>query len=125
MAVAEKATAVEATARNPRQVLMLHSALGALYFLASLWLVFLGLPTLWRLLDVAGIFNEFLADSLLFLLVLPTIFGLFVLGRFLEGPHPVRGLRAGSFYLSFCVIVFGLLVTSGNPLWTVIGLVLL
>jgi preprotein translocase SecE subunit len=125
MAVAEKTTAVEAAPRHPRQVLMLHSVLGALYFLVSLWLVFLGLPTLWRILDLANVFNEFLADSLLFLVTLPVIFGLFVIGKYLEGPNPIRGLRAGSFYLSASIIVFGLFITSGSPLWTVIGLALL
>ncbi|HYV35222.1 MAG TPA: preprotein translocase subunit SecE [Gemmataceae bacterium] len=125
MAVAEKTTADQITARDPRQVLMIHSALGALYVLAGLWLVFLGLPTLWRIIDLAGMSNEFLADSLLFLVALPTIFGLFVLGRFLEGPNPVRGLRAGVFYLCFSVIVFGLIIASGSNLWSVIGLVLL
>jgi preprotein translocase SecE subunit len=125
MAVAEKTVAVETAPRNPRQQLMISSALGALYFLASLWLIFLGLPMLWRMLDVTGIFNEFLGDSLLFLLTLPAIFGLFVLGRYLEGPHPVRGLRAGAVYLSLCIVVSGLLITSGSNLWTVIGLALL
>jgi preprotein translocase SecE subunit len=125
MAVAEKLSAVETAPRHPRQVLMLHSALGALYFLASLWLVFLGSPTLWRILDLANVFNEFLADSLLFLVGFPVIFGLFVIGKYLEGPHPVRGLRAGAFYLSASAIVFGLLIFSGSPLWTMIGLALL
>src|SRR5437773_6624308 len=124
MATAEK-PAVETAPRDPRQVLRTHSALGALYFLASLWLVFVGLPALWRWLDMAGIFNEFLADSLLFLVTLPTIFGLVLLGRQLEGDHPVRGMRAGAAYLSFAVIVSGLLITSGVMLWTFIGMGLL
>src|SRR5438874_9611655 len=110
MAVAEKTSAVATTTRDPRQLLMIHSVLGALYFLASLWLVFMGLPTLWRIVDLAGIFNEFLADSLLFIVVCPVIFGLFVLGRYLEGPNAIRGLRAGAFYLSLCVVVLGLLI---------------
>jgi len=125
MAVAEKPITLAATPKNKRVVLMTHGALGALYFLASLWLVFLGLPLLWRGLELDNIFNEFLADSLLFLVTLPTIFGLFVLGRYLEGPNPVRGLRAAAFYLSFSILISGLLITSGSNLWTVIGLVLL
>src|SRR5207253_1884752 len=88
-------------------------------------LVFLGLPTLWRWLDMAGIFNEFLADSLLFLVTLPTIFGLVLLGRQLEGDHPVRGMRAGAFYLSFAAVVCGLLITCGVMLWTFVGMGLL
>src|ERR1700722_17665044 len=125
MAVAEKTNAVEVTPRNPRQVLMLHSVLGALYFLAGLWLIFMGLPTLWRIIDLANITNEFLADSLLFLVTVPAIFGLFVVARVLEGPNPIHGLRSGAFYLGACILVFGLLSASGSPLWTVIGLVLL
>src|SRR5881409_1688429 len=121
MATAEK-PAVETTPRDPRQVLRVHSALGALYFLASLWLVFLGLPTLWRWLDLANIFNEFLADSLLFLVTLPTIFGLVLLGRNLEGEHPVPGQRTGAAYLSFAVILCGLLITCCVMLWTFIGI---
>jgi hypothetical protein len=114
MAVAEKQTVVQTTPRSSRQIFMVHSALGAFYLLASLWLVFMGLPTFWRIIDLAGHSNEFLADSLLFLVVLPTILGLFVLGKMLEGPNPVPGLRSGAFYLSFCVIVFGLLITCGS-----------
>jgi len=125
MAVAEKSITVATTPRNQRQVLMMHGVLGALYFLASLWLVFLGLPTLWRAIELDSIFNEFLADSLLFLVAVPLIFGLFVLGRYLEGPRPVRGLRAAAFYLSFCILVGGLLITCGSELWEVIGLVAL
>src|SRR5579862_6479047 len=119
MAVAEKTAVVETTPRNPRQAMMVHSALGALYILASLWLVFLGLPTLWRIIDLASAFerrNEFLPDALLFLVTVPTIFGLFVLGRRLEGSHPVQGIRAGACYLGLCAIVFGLLIASANPL---------
>jgi preprotein translocase SecE subunit len=128
MAVAEKTNAVETTPRSPRQAMMLHSALGALYIVASLWLIFVGLPTLWRIIDLASAFerrNEFLPDALLFLVTLPTIFGLFVLGRRLEGPHPVQGIRSGACYLALSLLVFGLLITSSNPLWTVIGLALL
>src|SRR5262249_46158016 len=117
--------AVETAPRDPRQVLRTHSALGALYFLASLWLVFVGLPTLWRWLDMSNIFNEFLADSLLFLVTLPAIFGLILLGRNLEGEHPVHGQRAGAACLSFAAIVCGLLITCGVMLWTFIGIGLL
>jgi preprotein translocase SecE subunit len=129
MATAEKSAAVEVAPRDPRQVLRIHSAVGALYVLASLWLIFLGLPSLWRLIDVSTLFtekpNEFLADALLLLVTVPAIFGLFVLGRYLEGPNPVHGLRAATTYLVLVVLGCGLLITSGVNLVTVIGLVLL
>jgi preprotein translocase SecE subunit len=125
MAVAEKQTATQTPPRNQRQVLLVNGFLAGLYLLGSLWLVFMGLPTLWRILNITGVFNEFLADSLLFLVILPTIFGLFVLGSRLEGTNPVPGLRAAAFYLSFTVIVCGLLITAGVPLVTFIGLALL
>jgi preprotein translocase SecE subunit len=127
MAVAEKTTTVAVVPQNPRQALMIRGVLGGLYLLASLWLVFVGLPALWRIVDVAGIFggNEFLADSLLILVTLPTIFGLFLVGRMLEGPNPVRGLRACAVYLAASTIIFGLLICSGVNLWSVIGMVLL
>src|SRR5271154_640828 len=111
MAVAEKTMAVEAARRNPRQVLMVHGVVGAFYLLASLWLVIVGLPALWRIVNVASYCNEFLADALLVLVTLPPIFGLFLLGRLLEGPNPVRGLRACAFFLSASTIIFGLLIT--------------
>jgi preprotein translocase SecE subunit len=125
MSVAEKTSAVETPPRDPRQQLRIASALGGAYFLGSLWLVLVGLPTLWRLLNVSGVFNEFLADSLLFLTEFPLIFGLFVLGRWLEGPHPTHGMRAGAFYLSLLVVVSWLIMTIGTPLWGVIGLLAL
>ena len=56
---------------------------------------------------------------------LPTIFGLVLLGRKLEGDHPVRGMRAGAAYVVFSIIVCGLLITCGVMLWTFIGIGLL
>jgi preprotein translocase SecE subunit len=125
MAVAETTTPVESRPRDPRQQLMISSVLGALYFLASLWMVLVGLPTLWRMANMSGLFNEFLADSLLFLVEVPTIFGLFVLGKILEGPHPTHGMRAGAFYLSFALVVSWLIMSSGTPLWAFVGIILL
>jgi preprotein translocase SecE subunit len=125
MAVAVKTTAVEVALRNPRQVLMVRSVVGALYILGSLWLVFVGLPAFWRVAGMARIFNEFLADSLLLLVTLPVIFGLFLLGRILEGPNPAHGVRGCAVFLSSSVIIFGLLIGAGAPIWSVIGMVLL
>jgi preprotein translocase SecE subunit len=126
MSVAETSTAVEATpSRDPRQQLMISSVLGALYFLGSLWLVLVGLPTLWRILNISGLSNEFLADSLLFLVEIPLVIGLFVLGKKLEGPHPTHGMRAGAFYLSFAIVVSWLIMSCGMNLWAFIGILLL
>ncbi len=124
MAVAEKTT-TEIVARDPRQQMLMNGALGALYVLASLWVIFLGLPMLWRLLDMSSVFNEFLADTVLVLVTLPTAAGLFLLAHKLEGSYSVPGLRAAAFYLVFSVIFSGLLITSGEMLWTFVGLGLL
>lgn len=124
MAVADNATAVQ-TQRDPRQQLLLESALGAAYFLASLWVVFLGLPTLWRWIDLPKITNEFLADSLLFLATIPLVIGLIVLGLKLEGNNSAKGMRAGAFYLSASILISGLLITCGVALWVFAGVGLL
>jgi preprotein translocase SecE subunit len=125
MSVAETTTAAQTTPRDPRQQLMMSSVLGALYFLASVWVVLVGVPTLWRILNMNGIFNEFLADSLLFLAEIPLIIGLFVLGYRLQGPHPVHGMRAGAFFLSIAVVLSWLLMSCGINLWAVVGAIVL
>ncbi len=104
---------------------MVHGIMAGLFLLASLWLVVVGLPAFWRIVNVASYCNEFLADALLVLVTLPTVFGLFLLGRFLEGPNPVRGLRASAVYLSVATIGCGLLIACGVALWSVIGIALL
>jgi len=95
MATAVKTT-LETVTRSPHQQLVLSSLLGMLYVFCSFGLVFAGLPMLWQYLDTVLRWNEFLADSLLILATLPIIAGLFVLGKRLEGPHPVHGSRAGA-----------------------------
>ena len=126
MSVAEKSTvAAAASPRDPRQQLMLSSALGALYVLGSAWLILVGMPTLWRILNITGIFNEFLADSLLILVEIPLVIGVFVLGKKLEGPHPTHGMRAGAAYLSFLVVASWLVMSCGINLWAFIGVLLL
>ena len=111
MATAVKTTA-ETITRSPHQQLLLSSARGMLYVLFSFGLVFAGLPMLWRILELDKVFNEFLADSLLILVTLPTIAGLFVLGKKLEGPHPLPGSRAGAFVGAFTLVLI-LLTTLG------------
>ncbi|MCI0460039.1 MAG: preprotein translocase subunit SecE [Gemmataceae bacterium] len=110
MALAVK-TSPETTTRTPHQQLVISSFLGALYILFSFALVFVGLPMLWRMLDLAA-YNEFLADSLLVLVTLPIIVGLFWLGKKLEGPHPTPGARAGACIGAFLVLLI-LLTTVG------------
>lgn len=96
MAVAEKTTP-ETVSHNPRQQLAIHALLGALFLLLSLALVFSGLPSLWREFLPATVLNEFLADALLMVVLIPTMVGLFFLGKHLLGPNPERGVRAGAF----------------------------
>jgi preprotein translocase SecE subunit len=124
MSVAEKPT-VETPQRSQHQQLLLSSSLAALYVIASFGLVFMGLPLLWRVLDLSDLFNEFLADALLILVTLPAIFGLFVLGRHLEGANPPRGQRAGMSYICLALVVAGLMVFSGSNLWSFIGIAVL
>jgi preprotein translocase SecE subunit len=131
MAVAEKLT-TETPQRTQHQQVIISSALAALYVIACGWLLFNGLPSLWRALDLAGLFagadkkpNEFLAESLLILVWLPTVFGAFVLGLRLEGPHPTRGMRAGAAYLCLSFLAGFLMLTSGSPLWAAIGIAVL
>jgi preprotein translocase SecE subunit len=112
MATAVKTTP-ETVTRSPQQRLVLNSLLGALYVFFSFALVFVGLPMLWDVLDLAGVFgNVMLADALLILVTLPTIVGLILLGLALEGPHPQPGQRAGACIGAF-LLFLGMLLTLG------------
>src|SRR5947209_20300583 len=99
MAVAVK-TGSETT---PRSLLGQHLAvsclLGALYVLFAVGMVFTGIPVLWN--DVLGInqaLNVFLSDALLLLVLVAAVGAFIVAGRLLEGPHPPRGLHAGTVF---------------------------
>lgn len=124
MAVAEKTT-VETPKRSQQQQLIVSSLLAALYVIGSFELVFMGLPLLWRVIDLSNIFNVFLADSLLILVEIPTIFGLFWLGSRLEGAHPPHGMRAGAAFICVAVLVSFLLATADMPLWSAVGIAVL
>lgn len=112
MAVAEKPM-LEKTARSPEAQLAISSLLGALYVLLSLWIVFGGIPELWNQvfhpLNSAGVvenlLNPFLSSALLLLVELAVILGLVILGKLLETPNPVHGLRAGIFVLCMLFLI--------------------
>src|SRR5439155_12137310 len=84
---------------SPERRLVRSSLLGALYVLASVYLVCAGLPWFWT--EVLNLRNEFLSGALLVLVEMAAIVGVVFLGRALEGPQPVHGLRAGVFF--FCL----------------------
>src|SRR6266850_5544113 len=104
MATAEKEI-VERVPPSPERGLLGSSLLGALYVLASVYIVFAGLPWFWtevlRLQEV----NAFLSGALLILVEMATIVGVVFLGRALEGPQPVHGLRAGVFFLCLFFLI--------------------
>lgn len=133
MAVAEKPT-TKSSSRNPVQQLALASFAGAAYLLFSLGLVVSGIPTLWEHwlgIDQA-INNPFLSTALVMLVSVVAAVGLIMLGRKLEGPNPLRGLRAGSviaatlLILIFVVVldwIAGSMIDRVEPYitWSVIG----
>jgi preprotein translocase SecE subunit len=113
MAVAEKTTA-ETTLRSPHQQLVMGSILGALFLLLSVGLVFSGLPALWGAIGLEAV-NPFLSQALLFVITLPLIVGLVLLGRHLLGPHPPAGVRAGAFFGAVGLLVVALVTLAiGN-----------
>ncbi len=110
MALAVK-TSPETSTRSLHQQLVIGSLLGAVYVFLSFWVIFAGLRLLWETL-VAGQLNEFLADSLLLVVTIPTIVFLFWLGKQLEGPHPQPGVRTGACIGAFLLLLV-LLITVG------------
>jgi preprotein translocase SecE subunit len=124
MSVAEK-TPVAAPPRSPHQQILLGSVPRALYVLGSFFLVYMGLPLLWRVLRFSELSNEFLADALLILVTLPTILGLVVLGLRLESGREHPGTRAGAAFICLGLVLGGLLLFGGSALWSVVGIVVL
>jgi len=124
MAVAEKSLA-ETAPRSPERQRALTSFLGGLYVLASLWLLFAGLPLIWRQL-FAGLYQAareagqaaFLPDALLLIVTIGLAAGLFFLGRYLEKrAAPPAGFRAGVFAVCVSVFLIGWLTLAfGNLL---------
>src|SRR5438105_14967477 len=112
MAVAVK-TSPETTPRSPVTHLAVNSLLGALYLLFAVGTVLTGLPVLWNeALEINKHVNEFLSGALLLMAELGAIVGLFVLGRVLEGPHPQRGQRAGTFVAAAGLCLIGLITLN-------------
>jgi len=126
MAVAEK-PAAKSSSQNATQQLALASFAGAAYIVAGLCLVLSGVPTLWDYWLGINEFinNDFLSTALVMLVSVAVGVGLVAGWRRLEGPHPLRGQRAGSFIgaaliLLIFVIVFDwiggrLAYTFDNP----------
>ncbi len=80
---------------------------------ACLCFVLSGIPTLWDywLQINESIPNDFLSTALVMIASVAAAVGLVFLGRRLEGPHPLRGLHAGSviaalLFLVIFVVVF-------------------
>jgi len=108
MAVAETSTTTpETITRNPQQQLALRSLFGAAYLLFCFWLVFSGLPTLWRELDLYNTMHESLAWALL-LVVTVLVLAAEVIGYSYLYANNIafheRGARAGSFLTAVAVV---------------------
>jgi preprotein translocase SecE subunit len=117
MAVAVK-TSAEAT---PGRLLNMHiavsSLLGAVYVLFAVGMVLTGIPVLWNeALELNKVLNVFLSDALLLLVLLAAVGVFLVGGRWLEGAHPRRGLRAGAVIGAVALFFIGL-ITLGVGNW--------
>jgi preprotein translocase SecE subunit len=111
MAVAMK-TSPETSARDPLSRLALGSVAGTAYVLAGLAVVFYGIPTVWDLWIspwLTGALNPFVDGALKLLVMLAAFAGFVVGGLRLAGPHPVHGVRAGTFCGIVTVLVAALL----------------
>lgn len=105
MSVAETPV-TERTPRSPHQQLALGSFLGALYVLASLWVVFAGLPLLWTEgLRVQDYTNDFLSVALLIVVCLGAAIGLGYIGYLLIRDQHQRGLRAGILFAALMIFI--------------------
>jgi preprotein translocase SecE subunit len=109
MSVAEKPVA-ERAPRSPHTELALVSLLGAVYLLASLWVVFGGFPYLWS--EVFPPDNPFLSVALLLIATAVIGFGLWFVGYALEKHLARRGLRAGVFVAAVFIYLIAWLCFS-------------
>ena len=142
MAVAVKNT-LETASRRPLNRLAVDSWLGVLYVLASVGIVFYGLPALWAAagpgMGAIGL-STAVQTSLLILAMVLAAGGLIYGGRQFVGHNPPHGLEAGVFFGVVEVIAIGLFTcalgsllerwmgsdaVAGAGLTAAIGLVLL
>src|SRR5438445_2617151 len=108
MALAIK-NATQTTPRPALNRLAVGSLLGALYVLASLAIVFYGVPKLWGLAISPALASAAAIDATLLILVMGAVgAALFYYGMRLLGPHPQHGLKAGIFAGIVLVFTAGL-----------------
>src|SRR5690348_10917195 len=98
MSVAEQQTASEKLPRSPEAQLAGSSMLGAVFVLASLYLIFSFLPTVWHQLFAGTepgkeILNPFVSGALLLIVSLAAIVGLCFLGYWLDKNYHHKGVR--------------------------------
>lgn len=110
MSVAENApVAIERTPRSDQQQLAVGSLLGALYALASIWVVLAGIPLVWNALvygaDGKPFINEFLSATLLMMVCGMAAVALGYVGYQLLRNREERGLRMGIFFAAVMVFV--------------------
>jgi preprotein translocase SecE subunit len=114
MAVAVRNTPETASSSKPFDHLAVSALAGVAYVIASIWVVFYGLPSLWwnMLGYVHGFAREVVVANgspvhvaLLFVVMLVSGVGLFVLGFRLLATHARPGLRAGIFFGLLGVLV--------------------
>jgi len=113
MAVAEK-TMTEKVVRNPHTQLAIGSLLGAVYLLASVWVILAGLPQLWgQVLQVHTYVNEFLSSALLLISTILLGLALGYVGFALERTHYRKGLRSGAVIGAVAIAII---------LWSTLGI---
>jgi preprotein translocase SecE subunit len=124
MAVAIKTSSEVLPGRLINMNITVRSLLGAVYVLFAVGMVLTGIPVLWNeALGLNQVLNVFLSDALLGLVLLAAVAVFLVVGRVLEGPHPPRGVRAGSVMGALALFVIGLITLgvgnwlASNDLW--------
>ena len=117
MSVAVK-TPTGTTSAGSRVSPALVSLVGVLFLLASLAIVFELIPTLWWGFweSFAGTESRFVGGSLLLLVGIAAVVGLFWMGGWLLGSDPQPGIRAG-IAMGFLGLVFAVLLARWASLW--------
>ena len=117
MSVAVK-TPTGTTSAGSRVSPALVSLVGVLFLLASLAIVFELIPTLWWGFweSFAGTESRFVGGSLLLLVGIAAVVGLFWMGGWLLGSAPEPGVRAG-IAMGFLGLVFAVVLARWASLW--------